>query len=373
MQLGIIVIETIQVMIPQGFNYLYKETFIIMYYFNWKINVKSLIFIVVFIFIAIYNSYGGFTNPKAISGNIKVLSSEFPSMFTKDKKYPVKNCIDGNKKTAWVFEKGASTTDIKGLMFIFNTPVSIDGISLINGYAKSTGLYYANNRVDKFEVKLSTGDSYNFQCETIEKPQSFLFNNVEVKWMMVIFHKIKKGEKYDDLCISEISPTLNGKKLIYDNKGSIIYNNGGEYEDDKLYLLTHNKTINLNKYSSSLGLKSPILSPDNTKAIYSFSSDEHYKFIILNLINGDKVFQSSSLSKLNNLKPIKWNDKESILLQKYDYDSDKFTNQYFIFSMNTNSLDKYHKKVNLNINNNKYWRWSERIKKDLSAKYKQIK
>ncbi len=155
------------------------------------------------------------TLPPAIFRNV-----EADSTLTNKKidKYAPKNMIDNNPKTAWVEgEKGFG----KGVKLYFATSPStaggkIDGdylikkIGIINGYAKSKKLFYANNRVKKIRFDywsmkedkeltkyFTLKDRFKMQYIKFKKPISL--SNFRITILSVY-----KGKKYNDTAISEI-------------------------------------------------------------------------------------------------------------------------------------------------------------------------
>lgn len=67
--------------------------------------------------------------------------------------YPPINAVDDNVNTAWV--EGAEGDGIgEWLEFEAAGIHEVSGIKLINGYAKSEDLYYANNRIKKLRIEL---------------------------------------------------------------------------------------------------------------------------------------------------------------------------------------------------------------------------
>ncbi len=82
----------------------------------------------------------------------------------------------------------------------------LSGIKIINGYAKSRDIYFANNRVKKVEVILSDGSSYIFDLEDNNLGfQTLDFGKeIETRQVVIKILDIYEGSKYNDTCISEV-------------------------------------------------------------------------------------------------------------------------------------------------------------------------
>jgi hypothetical protein len=300
------------------------------------------------------------TNPQAKRGIITVVSSEFGGIEI-SKKYPVSNAIDGNPQTAWVCEeKETSFKKVVGLFFNFESDLEIDGISLINGYAKNDSLYKNNNSISTFEIVLPNHQVYRYSCTETTKFQNFNFPKQNIKWMIILVIDQRKGTKYKDLCISEISPTINNKKLIYEQPKFIISNNGTEYESDIIINLQNQRQYNTEKFDFGCGAQDPIVINDST-FIYSDECDDasHLEIFFLN-----KMTSKSIKNKLlDNYVLIDAKSKTVFILM------DKDSNKIFTFDSATNKFipSNYALKKKLS-----YWHWSERLDRDFSDSYKRI-
>jgi hypothetical protein len=61
------------------------------------------------------------------------------------------------------------------------------------------------SRPEKISVELSNGQKYNFTCKDIPDAQEFSFPSGIAHWERITFLSTYKGEKFDELCVSEIS------------------------------------------------------------------------------------------------------------------------------------------------------------------------
>lgn len=300
------------------------------------------------------------SNPQASRGNITIVSSEFGEGQT-IKKYPVSNAIDEDPQTAWVFEENATSFKaVKGLLFVFKSEVAIDGISLINGYAKSETLYKLNNAIKTFKIVLPNHHEYNYTCNETTNFQNFKFPKQNVRWMILIVTEERKGKKYNDLCISEISPTMNNEKLIYEQPKYLISNNGGEYESDLILNLQTNKQFNTDKFDFGCGAKNPLSINDST-IVYQDECDEnsHIEVFYLNKMTNKTIKNK----RLDNYTLINAISDTVFVIMKIN------SKMCFRFNVATNKF------TSINCTTKKefeYWRWSERLDSDLSDYYKKI-
>jgi hypothetical protein len=238
------------------------------------------------------------SSPWVRKGDIVVVSSE-----QKDgdpipenevfKKYPLKNCIDNNVETCWVFEpdKNYSSKTI-GLKFFFDVPREVDGFTLINGYAKSENVYYANNRITKFKVIIGQKE-YDFSCENTLDYQIFSFPAQTTSLLTFVVEDFEEGNKYNDFCISEISPMYSNLLLMNNNMGII---NGGirMYESDKIYC--EGDVIDLNEINWTDGLTRPVVNTVYRYALYEGLGGYCSKLII-DLKNGRTIIFNDGLLK----------------------------------------------------------------------------
>lgn len=300
------------------------------------------------------------TNPQAIRGNIIVLSSEYGGSLDL-KKYPVSNAIDGNPLTAWVFERKTSEFQkFAGLMFVFKSASDIDGISLINGYAKSDSLYKFNNSIKSFDIILPNHRLYHFSCNETTSFQDFKFPKQKVKWMILKVTRVKQGSKYDDLCISEISPTLNNVKLIYKQSNYIVSNNGGEYESDVIFNVRTKKQFDTQTLDFGCGAKDPFFVNDSL-LVYDDECDDssHIEILYLNKMKNHTIKNR----KLNGYYLV------DALSEKIFIVENAQTEKMYQFNTTSNKLTPTNYELK---NHDDYWRWSERLENDLSNQYRKI-
>lgn len=90
-------------------------------------------------------------------------NAKFTVTAKSQEKYPAKNMIDRDPKTAWVAEGNGvdAVIDIH-----FDTPVPVSDIALYNGYHKTEDLWKANSRIWKMTMDVTRADG--FEDETVE-------------------------------------------------------------------------------------------------------------------------------------------------------------------------------------------------------------
>ena len=180
-----------------------------------------------------------------------------PSQFTvevsgADSKYPVANLFDLDPTTATVLRP-----DKEGNIYItirFRKPVNLEGIMLINGYTKNADTWKNNSRIDSMWISADYSSIHHFVPDTSYSKGDMVFGyrdrekgnkpiayNVPTKepsgyswqplldnastfnlgypWSDDYFTELhfritatKKGQKYDDLCVSEILLIRNNDK-----------------------------------------------------------------------------------------------------------------------------------------------------------------
>ena len=143
--------------------------------------------------------------------------------------YPLANMLDGDPRTAWVFNKKLSYKPAPGdvhrhgqgtelrLCTDDGRAVSIDGIGIINGYAKSTETYRKNNRIREITVDTRDGNPNGKGVTTIPLEdmsglQKFALPPTATARIAITFTAVDPGPA-DDLCVSELVLYHQGKPL----------------------------------------------------------------------------------------------------------------------------------------------------------------
>lgn len=301
------------------------------------------------------------TNPFAIKGHITVYSSEY-ALDNGDniKKYPVANAIDGDPGTTWVYECNSTSKSFAGFLISFDTKTKIDGISLINGYAKSASLYLMNSSVSSFEIIFPNKKKYTFKCNESTDIQKFNFPRQDVEWMIFKVVSERKGTKYNDLCISEISPLNDGIQLMDKQSDVLISNNGMEYESDIIINLKSKKKFNTEVFDFICGASRAFVINDST-ILYNDDCGDFSHLIILNPQSMN--YKSYNYKEINGYMLVDVISDTSFIVQ------DNNTNAVFIYNTKKSTLTRTNTQVKPK---DKYWRWNERLSGYLSNLYKKI-
>lgn len=158
--------------------------------------------------------------------------------------YSKSNLVDGNKTTAWV--EGAKDDGVgTELLFEFsNEGTWPQIIEFLPGYAKSAGVWAANNSIQSVEIFFLKEDR-NPENAIISRKINFanaplkwqfadfsgdMVQNMamtEFKYILIRITQTYKGAKYNDSCISEITFKGEGKER------AVINGNGEYYRVDK--------------------------------------------------------------------------------------------------------------------------------------------
>lgn len=123
--------------------------------------------------------------------------------------YAAKNVLDGKLDTCWAYD-AAKTPDAE-LSIELSEPGVLRGLMFTPGYAKSDAAYRNNRRAKRIEVRLGDGAVFTkdiddlidagFDCYVL-----VLFEGIhEVDSLTIRVLDTHPGEKFDDVCISEVS------------------------------------------------------------------------------------------------------------------------------------------------------------------------
>lgn len=135
-------------------------------------------------------------------------SSSLPD--SKSNTYTPWNLHDFNLKTAWATNKNNGIGETIKLDFKPSEILSINYLKFYNGYQKSEASFKNNSRVKKAALYMNGEHKFNIELDDIETAQVFDLG----KWSLEGAEKftvelkileIYPGEKYNDLCVSEIN------------------------------------------------------------------------------------------------------------------------------------------------------------------------
>jgi len=133
--------------------------------------------------------------------------------------YPVEYICDGKPDTCWtpaLLRKEVGNGIGEYVDFYFDYAAVITGISVLNGYAKSKDIFYANSRPAQLEISFLyvgnnyfTDEVYADMQDGFRDYQSFLIPDREdVEAVRVRVTKVYGGTRFfGDICISEVSFT----------------------------------------------------------------------------------------------------------------------------------------------------------------------
>lgn len=119
--------------------------------------------------------------------------------------YTAKNLTDNNSETAWTPEESDTNPWV---LFKSSSKQKISGFEIENGYSKNENLYYQNMRAKNIIIACG-GEDYKFVLkdsgcgikQTVTLPEPVLSESVKIT-----VADTYAGNKYNELCISEITP-----------------------------------------------------------------------------------------------------------------------------------------------------------------------
>jgi hypothetical protein len=120
--------------------------------------------------------------------------------------YVPENIADGDMQTWWSPKQSSSKEWIK---VHFDKVYNIIGISIHAGshykdFKNYGDLYYLNSRITKMKLEFSDGSSLIAVLEDVDELQSLNINSVKSSFIKITPLEWKKGNKWDDICISEL-------------------------------------------------------------------------------------------------------------------------------------------------------------------------
>jgi hypothetical protein len=152
-------------------------------------------------------------------------------------RYSIRNLFDHNNRTAWVtkFDQNDYDNNVATFEIDFDEPVFVQSITLQNGYQKSRGLFSANQRIRKLEVRrivtmtgaeteadLTLKDTIDPQRISALQMWSQSANFFKTRKLIFFVYDVFPGARYNDLCLSGI--TIQYAKT-FDYKPSRFWNN----------------------------------------------------------------------------------------------------------------------------------------------------
>ena len=118
--------------------------------------------------------------------------------------YGPSNLLDENDGTAWVEGSGGQGAG-DFLVFEFDAPQAVSGLTIRNGYDKSGDIYGKNSRVKDVELHFSNGEQLDTTLkDTPSEQRVALSRPVKAKWVQLIIRSVYPGWKYSDTAINEV-------------------------------------------------------------------------------------------------------------------------------------------------------------------------
>jgi hypothetical protein len=118
--------------------------------------------------------------------------------------YGARSLTDGNDKTAWV-EGSGGQGEGDFVVIEFDSPRTVRGLTLHNGYAKNADIFGKNSQIKDVELRFSTGDSFPATLTDKMGEQRVSLNRpVKAKWVQLIIRSVYPGWKYSDTALNEL-------------------------------------------------------------------------------------------------------------------------------------------------------------------------
>jgi ribosomal protein L37E len=120
-------------------------------------------------------------------------------------KYGVVKTLDGKLDTAWHSGGHRIPTNVGvEVRFVFNRPVKLARVNVINGFTRSPTDYTNNHRVKKMKVRT---DSAEKEWSMADKgdPQTLAFDGAPTTKVTFIMQETYPGTTFKDVCITEVT------------------------------------------------------------------------------------------------------------------------------------------------------------------------
>ncbi len=119
--------------------------------------------------------------------------------------YGPRNLTDGDDKTAWV--EGSNGQGLGEFVVLeFDSPRTVRGLTIRNGYDKSADIFAKNSRAKDVELRFSSGESVAATLSDQPGPQHLALSEpIKANWVELIIRSVYPGSKYADTAIDEIS------------------------------------------------------------------------------------------------------------------------------------------------------------------------
>ena len=125
--------------------------------------------------------------------------------------YSVGSLLDGNTQTCWA-EGVSGTGEGESITFSSDETKTVSGLAILPGYCKSEDLFYKNGM--PLDIEITSGDKtwkwsfYGFEPNFSSPMDSMVFidfgGDIDMNECTVTLSACKSGNKYDDICITEM-------------------------------------------------------------------------------------------------------------------------------------------------------------------------
>lgn len=125
--------------------------------------------------------------------------------------YNVGALLDMDAQTCWA-EGVSGTGEGQSITFSSEEAKVVSGLAILPGFLKSSDIFYKNGMPVEIEItsadKVWTRSFYDFQPNFLSPMDSMVFidfgEDVKIKECTVTLTRCKSGNKYDDICITEM-------------------------------------------------------------------------------------------------------------------------------------------------------------------------
>jgi ribosomal protein L37E len=120
-------------------------------------------------------------------------------------KYGVAKTLDGKLDTAWHSGGHRIPTNVGvEVRFVFNRPVKLARVNVINGFTRSPVDYTNNHRVKEMKVRTDAGEK-EWSMADKGDPQTLEFDGTPTTKVTFIMADTYPGTKFKDVCITEVT------------------------------------------------------------------------------------------------------------------------------------------------------------------------
>jgi len=120
-------------------------------------------------------------------------------------KYGVVKTLDGRLDTAWHSGGQRIPTNVGvEVRYVFNQPVKLARVNVVNGFTRSPVDFTNNHRVKRMKVRTDAGEK-DWSMADKEDPQTLEFDGKPTTKVTFVMEDTYPGTKFKDVCISEVT------------------------------------------------------------------------------------------------------------------------------------------------------------------------